>query len=553
MPRKLKKLETGPIENTPVMENPATMPAAKKELMSKSRKNALEAEADKLATEERTAARDERAVESIRKQMNESNEDRTNPGAVFEARREAAKKTQEEQIAQSGLSQSQFLKMLESYPLEEQTERFSGTKNFFRRLAGQAWAGKNPAELNALMKRYTEAESIMNEDKNKALRQMQDAPSSRPTRSGNMPTRGDNAELVNNTPMEMDKPVAANLESRNEELAISFDDAVNHQAQLEAAYNELLTKDKKSANILLQTVARARYEKFGSTLGTEDEQSTTASKTKRGGSQTGGFIPGTQISGKVGSASGALYDQLQKLDTQFINEETPNAYKEAAKETVEEAEWTNAINKAKAKLAKTEVAKPVVTSTKTETIDSPVDQRNEQQDREVAWLAAFSKEDAAKAYKLMVPDASAATLKAVTARAMADTYRAMATEEQMIEAKTKSRVTKADKERLKAVKAQLAAVKAFAATVTVELTEEDLLDVEDSEETKMAQVSAQGREEMTAFEARKAENDAKQARLKEQDRQEAQKTAKAVRSRAVPPLAKSLQGTIKPRSNKKAG
>ena len=85
MPRKLKKLETGPIENTPVMENPATMPAAKKELMSKSRKNALEAEADKLATEERTAARDERAVESIRKQMNESNEDRTNPGAVFDS------------------------------------------------------------------------------------------------------------------------------------------------------------------------------------------------------------------------------------------------------------------------------------------------------------------------------------------------------------------------------------------------------------------------------------------------------------------------------------
>lgn len=547
MPRKMKKLEAMPKEVVPQerIETPSGMLSAKERSSKNKNETAESALRSHMEDEDlvsREALRETRAKIGAKElNLKTTIEDQKNSRAILEVRKLEAAQTQEEQIAKSGLSQSQFLKMLESYPLEEQTERFSGTKNFFRRLAGQAWAGKNPAELNALMKSYTEAESIMNEDKNKALRQMQDAPGSRPTRSGNMPTRGDNAELVNNSP------------KGAEELVISFDDAVNHQGQLEAAYNELLSTDKKGAEAFLREVAQARYNKFGSTLGNEDEQSKTVSKNKRGGAQKGGFIPGTQISGKVGSASGALYDQLQKLDTQFINEETPNAYKEAAKETVEEAEWTNAINKAKAKLAKTEVAKPVVTSTKTETIDSLVDQRNEQQDREVAWLAAFSKEDAAKAYKLMVPDASAATLKAVTARAMADTYRAMATEEQMIEAKAKSRVTKADKERLKAVKAQLAAVKAFAATVTVELTEEDLLDVEDSEETKMAQVSAQGRENMATYNARKAENDAKQARLDEQDRQEAQKTAKAVRSRAVPPLAKPLQGTIKPRSNKKAG
>lgn len=540
MPRKLNKLpesmSAANDNNKKHLENPLNMPTALEDTVKiertpkDSRKQESLARALEL-NEQRNkeeALRGERAEADLREQINASGSDRTTSKELGEARKAIdlakAKKEQDKIISKAGalgLSQAQFLQMLDNGPLEENEKKtlFGNIANTFRRLAGQPWAGMDAKQLNTLMQSYRDAEEIIDGANANAL---ENAPSNARPRyrvldTSQMSASGDSLDDMKKSVADMVNPKTYKMTGKvNAELAklkaeeetnpgstanallekynvaigkgrtiakdgklvyenqgtedLSVADLVKNQTLLKQAYDQILEKNKKDAKALVDAIAEIRNENYGSALATEDISKGRAVAAGRKQHAVG--MSSFASSGRGAGASSldrGLNERLQSFDT-----------KKVKKEFAEEAALSSAVDKAKRDAAaieaeeadyaeRTEKAKP-----KIESIRKEYSERERQIELEAAWLKNFSKADAQKAYSLLKPGASAMELKVANGSMIANNYKAMLTEEAVLEAKLKRKAPGVTAEQLKALRANLDAVRAFAATVTVELSDDDI-------------------------------------------------------------------------------
>lgn len=545
MPRKLNKLpesmSAANDNNKKHLENPATMPASNLEdtvkinLLPGGPRN-KETLAKTLELNEKNnqieALRGERAAEALREQINTSKEDRTSGKELVEARKALdlvkAKKDQDKVISKAaafGLSQAQFLQMLDNGPLEEnESKSFFGTiTNTFRRLAGQPWAGKDAKKLNELMESYRAAERTVDTANAEALENVPSnaRPRYRVTDANQMSAGGDSfdevkksvADMVNPETYKMTGKVGAELAklkaeeesnpggtanallekyqvaigkgrtiAKNGKLAyenqgveeLSVADLVKNQTLLKQAYDQILEKSEKDANRLVDAIAEIRNENSGSALATEDISKGRGVAVGRKQAAVG--MGGLQTVGAGAGASAldrGLSERLQNFDTkkakaEFAEEAAIEAEQKAEAKRLAKAEAAKAREDAD-DTARAEAAKP-----KAEAIRAEYSEREKQIELEAAWLKNFGKADARKAYALMKPNATETELKVANGAMIANNYRAMLTEEAVIEAKLKRKAPGITGEQLKALRASLDAVRAFAATVSVELSDEDI-------------------------------------------------------------------------------
>lgn len=358
MPRKLNKLpesmSAANDNNKKHLENPATMPASNledtvkinllpggprnKETLTKT----LELNEKNNQLEE---LRGKRAEEDLRAQINESGSDRATSKDMGEARKaislEKAKKDQDKVInkaAAFGLSQAQFLQMLDNGPLEEnESKSFFGTiTNTFRRLAGQPWAGKDAKKLNELMESYRAAEKTVDTANAEAL---ENAPSNarpryRVTDASQMSKGGDSleemkksaADMVNPETYKMTGKVNAELAKLKEEETLpstvdalleryrihnaentpfSAEEIANDETLLSYAYNEIKKTNKKDAESLVKSIGKINLQANPSAFGKmKDKESLKyAAKPTNQSSTRNGISGGIAYSGRMGAGS----------------------------------------------------------------------------------------------------------------------------------------------------------------------------------------------------------------------------------------------------------
>ena len=554
MPRKLNKIpsEVMPSEGSRgINENPANEPSPRISELKKAHERASKAEQTRAKGAEaalRSQAENEdlvsvEALSKVRSTLRSediaaaSKDDKILEYAAAKNKQEAILKKAEA----AGLTSAQFYQMLENGPLDDQPERFGKVKNFFRRLAGQAWAGKDTAQLNKLMDEYQAAETIINAPTQKDLENIQAAPRSRPSIYGNrIVTRENDEKALSAEPVtQNEKPTAiesaesnpestanALLEKYNvivdkgrtiakdgkltyedqgtEELSIA--DLVKSQTLLSEAYNQIYAKNKKDAKAFAEAIGTIRYENNNSALATEDVTTGRAVAAGRKQADVGsGVLKAAGRGAGSSSLDRGLTDTLQNLDTKLAKAELATVGAEAPivtpKETPLKGDLSAAqmreYDEASTRMNGGRMVKPGtvdrISATDAAALDSTIEQinKNEQMQltREVEYLAGFSEGDARKAFKLMAPNTPAARLKEITGNTVADTYRAMVNEA----AALKNSKSMASQSKLTALNDKLDAVRSFAATISVQ--EAKLAEMPSIREAYMKKAAAEDRAE----------------------------------------------------------
>ncbi|MFO0764674.1 MAG: hypothetical protein U0487_01345 [Patescibacteria group bacterium] len=409
MPRKLNKLpgEVMPsvgsrgIKENPTLEPTVLVDPAIAERQATGRK---EASLKELAEAHKAASKAERkradsAEEALRSHMQD---EELVTGAELAQVRGMLQKKPESPVAQEmkqyqtaqknldktlkkaqelGLSQAQFLQLLDNGPLEENESKsfFSGITTAFRRLAGQPWAGMDAKKLNELMSQYRESEKIIDAANEVAFEQSPKSVRPRNT-PRDIPTSGGDSiadikqsakDMVNPETYTMAGAVSKELEklkaedenpagtanallekynvaigkgktiAKNGKLEyqsegkeeLSITDLINDQTLLNEAYNQILAKNKKDAKALVDAIGTIRYENRGSTLASENK--TVGRGVAEGRKQANVGVGGMKVSSRGAGAASldqGLSEQLQKLDTKKAKKELGNEDQEVAAE-----------------------------------------------------------------------------------------------------------------------------------------------------------------------------------------------------------------------------
>ena len=541
MPRKLNEMPKIASENR--NENPKTFPSVEKPSNKPTKQDKRSAESALRSHMEDEDLVTTNAIREVRATLR--SEDIAAASKDDKILEYAAAKNKQDAIVRkaeaAGLTSAQFYQMLENGPLDDQPERFGNVKNFFRRLAGQAWAGKDTAQLNKLMAEYQAAETIVNEPAQKDLENIQAAPRSRPSLGGSRivtreggekalsaepATQNEKPTVIESAEINPGSTANALLEKYNvsvdkgrtiakdgkltyedqgtEELSVA--DLVKSQTLLSEAYNQIYTKNKKDAKAFAEAVGTIRYENNNSALATEDVATGRAVAAGRKQADVGSGALKTAGRG-AGSSSldRGLSDILQNLDTKLAKAELATVGAEAPiaapKETPLKGGLSAAqmreFDEANARMNGGRMVKPGtvdrISATDAAALDSTIEQinKNEQMQltREVEYLAGFSEGDARRAFKLMAPNTPAARLKEITSNTVADTYRAMVNEA----AALKNSKSMASQSKLTALNDMLDAVRSFAATISVQ--EAKLAEMPSIREAYMKKAAAEDRAE----------------------------------------------------------
>lgn len=425
MPRKLNKLpgEVMPsVGSRGIKENPALEPTvlADPAIVERQATGRKEASLKELAEAHKNASKAERkraegAEEALRSHMQD--DERVTGAELAEVRNRLQKKPEspvaqelkQYQTAQKnldktlkkaealGLSQAQFLQLLDNGPLEENESKsfFSGITTAFRRLAGQPWAGMDAKKLNELMSDYREAEKIVDAasavtfEKAPKSERPRNAPRDIPTSGGDSLTaiKQSAKDMVNPETYKMTETVREELNklkaeeenpagtanallekyqvsigkgktvAKNGKLeyqnkgsdALLVTDLVNDQTLLNEAYNQILAKNKKDAKALVDAIGTIRYENRGSAMASNTEPSRGRGPAL-GRKQTDVGMPGMKTSGRSAGASTldqGMSEQLQNLDTKKAQKELGNL--EAQESLAEKALYEKSVQEIQAK------------------------------------------------------------------------------------------------------------------------------------------------------------------------------------------------------------